>query len=53
MVADFTPRGVRLLHASVHTPGVVSASDPTIGKAQLHIFFTLAGFIAKFLVKAR
>lgn len=32
IAASFTPR-VRLLHASIHSPGVVSASDPTIGKA--------------------
>ncbi|KAH8149638.1 uncharacterized protein LAJ45_06269 [Morchella importuna] len=34
ITASFTPRGVRLLHASVHTPGVVSASDPTIGRIE-------------------
>lgn len=32
ITANFTPKGVRLLHASVHSPGVVTASDPTIGK---------------------
>lgn len=34
IAAGFTPRGVRLLHASIHTPGVISASDPTIGRIE-------------------
>lgn len=50
ITANFTPRGVRLLHASVHTPGVVSASDPSNGKA--HLFFERPR-LAKLLVKAR
>lgn len=51
--ANFTPRGVRLLHASVHTPGVVSASDPTIGKAYFVFQPRFCPHLAKSLVKAR
>lgn len=52
IVANFTPRGVRLLHSSVHTPGVVSASDPTIGKTHF-IDPCLSCRLAKLLVKAK
>lgn len=44
ITANFTPRGVRLLHASVHSPGVVTASDPTIGKVHFMSFLFLTVF---------
>lgn len=57
IAANFTPRGVRLLHASVHTPGVVSASDPTTGRSYFHKFplfgCVTSSYRTKFLVKAR
>lgn len=52
IAASFTPRGVRLLHASVHSPGVVSASDPTIGKANFINFYFLTVFTVLVLLNS-
>lgn len=53
IAANFAPRGVRLLHASVHTPGAVSASDPTIGKIPFPRFLRLGTVSYGISVKAR